>query len=190
MRTLLLTSVLIFVVFATSSLITACSKPAEPEKLEVETQGEASGKAVPAQDTKAEPLAEGSDTVTSDEQTDAEKGVFTGVSSQDVKRETRQAVETAKDYALRQKKIYQRKAEAELHKYGNEIDKLKTRAIHKGDDAVDELERNLRVARRKLEELQSASEERWEEIEPEVKESLENLAQIIREKFPSSDEEP
>ena len=77
-----------------------------------------------------------------------------------------------------------------MRKYGYKLDKLKARVRHKSDDAIDELERNLRVARRKLEELQSASEDRWEEIEPEVKKSLENLAQIIREKFPSSDEEP
>jgi len=190
MRTLLLASALIFVVFATSSLITACSKPAEPEKLEIETQPEESGEKVSAQDTEAESLAEDSDTDKSDEQAGTENGVLTGVSSQDVKRETRQAVETAKDYARRQKIIYQRKTKTQLRRYGEKIDNLKNRAIHKGDDAIDELERNLRVARRKLEELQSASEERWEEIEPEVKESLENLAQIIREKFPPSDEEP
>ena len=67
-----------------------------------------------------------------------------GVSAEDVKQETKEALDAAKEYALQQKEEYQKKMETKLEELDNRIDKVKAEAKESTEEAKAGLEKRIK----------------------------------------------
>jgi hypothetical protein len=106
------------------------------------------------------------------------------ITPQDVKREAKDAVDTASDYAAQQKRDFVTKAEGELADLGTAMDDLKTRARSataetkaKMDDALRTMEREKAQAEQRLAELKSASADAWQDAKAGFQSAMERLRQ-------------
>ncbi|UCD56671.1 MAG: hypothetical protein JSV16_12690 [Candidatus Hydrogenedentota bacterium] len=113
------------------------------------------------------------------------------VSAEDVKKESLEALETAKAYTLQQKQEYQNKIEAKLDEVDAQIDELKARAEQAKDETkaklykqIEELQKKQEAAREKLEELKTASEQAWEKLKSEMDAAVEDLENFIKDLIP------
>jgi uncharacterized coiled-coil DUF342 family protein len=84
------------------------------------------------------------------------------------------------------KSAYRQKLEAQLDEWGTEIDKLQAKAAEVGADArvelekqVDELRKRQADAREKLEELNDAGEDAWEDVRGGVEKAWEKLGDAV-----------
>ena len=106
----------------------------------------------------------------------------TGTSAQDVKKETREALEATKEFTLQQKEDFQKKIQAELDRMQKQIDRLrakaddaKTEAQADLNKAIAELQKRKDAAGKKLQELESASEHAWGNLKSGLNTAMEDL---------------
>ena len=110
-----------------------------------------------------------------------EKGE-TQVSSEDVKRETGEALETTKTYFRQEKERYQKEVEATLSELNDKIKGLQSKAEQAGTDTkakyneiIEGLRKKQEEAQNKLNDLKSKSADAWEDIKSGMDAALENL---------------
>ena len=111
----------------------------------------------------------------------------TEVTSKDVKKEDKEAVETAKAYTQQQKKEYQEQIEAKIKGYDQNLDELKVKAKGVKGEAkaefnrqMDELRKKKEEASQKLKEMQSATGKAWEDLKSGVETALEDLEKTFK----------
>jgi len=105
-----------------------------------------------------------------------------GVSGEDVKKETKEALETTKEYTVQQKEEFQKKMRAELDRMQQQIDHLTAKA-HRAkketkaelNHAIEELQEQKDAAGKKLKELESASGKAWGDLKSGVNNSMKEL---------------
>lgn len=104
------------------------------------------------------------------------------VSAQDVKKETKEALETTKEFTAQQKEDFQRKMRAELDRMQKQIDHLTAKANQAKKDAqaelnkaIGELQKQKDAAGKKLQELESASEKAWGDLKSGLNAAMEDL---------------
>ena len=108
--------------------------------------------------------------------------VETQVSSEDVKRETGEALETTKTYLAQQKEKYQKDAESTLNDLNDKIKGLQSKAEQAGTDTkakyneiIEGLRKKQEEAQNKLNDLKSKSADAWEDVKSGMDAALENL---------------
>ena len=108
--------------------------------------------------------------------------VETHVSTEDVKRETGETLETKKTYMEQQKEKYQKDAESTLDYLGNKIKDLQAKAGQAGTDTksryseiIEGLRKKQGEAQEKLNDLKSKSADAWEDVKSGMDAALENL---------------
>jgi septation ring formation regulator EzrA len=110
----------------------------------------------------------------------------TKVTSADVKKEAKEAIETTKAYSLQQKEEYQKQMEAKLQDFDREIqslqDKVKSGAsalkedsIAKFNQSMEELSKKKQAVAEKLNELKSESGKAWEDTKSGVDNAMDEL---------------
>ncbi len=104
------------------------------------------------------------------------------VTAQDVKKESKEALNTAVAYSEQKKDAYLKKIEDELEAYDQKLDKLKAGAVGLKDDAKDEYKRKIALleekkksASEKLNTLKSASGETWNDMKAGMDKALDEL---------------
>jgi len=104
------------------------------------------------------------------------------VSPEAVKKQTEQALDTAKKYTLQQKEEYQKKVEAELNDLSNRIAQLKDKAAGLKGDALKALETHTadlkdkqKIAQDKLKQFEASSAQAWQDLKAGVENSLKDL---------------
>lgn len=102
--------------------------------------------------------------------------------SEDVKRETREAAETTKAFLQQKKEEYQKKAEAKLKrlqykikKFHSSAERAETKNREKLSKTADELKKKQEATREKLNELKTTSFEMWDKIKTELESALSDL---------------
>jgi len=105
-----------------------------------------------------------------------------GVSGEDVKKETKEAVDTTKEYTVQQKEEFQKKMRAELDRMQKQIDHLKAKANRAKKEAqaelnhaVEELQEQKDAAGKKLKELESATGKAWGDLKSGLNATMEEL---------------
>lgn len=105
-----------------------------------------------------------------------------GVSAQDVKQETKEALEATKEFTVQQKEDFQKKMQAELDRMQKQIDHLTAKADHAKKEAqaelnkaIGELQKQKDAAGKKLHELESASEKAWGDLKAGLNAVMEDL---------------
>lgn len=106
----------------------------------------------------------------------------THVSSEDVKRETEEALETQKTYLAQQKEKYQKGAESTLNDLNDKIKGLQVKAEQAGSDTkakyneiIEGLQKKQGEAQNRLNDLKSKSADAWEDVKSGMDAALENL---------------
>ena len=110
------------------------------------------------------------------------------VSAEKAQRETAEAYDAVKAYAMKKKEEFGRQAEATLESYEKQIQELKARAEKAGGNARDkyrealaEWEKEKAEANKQLEELKSASADAWTEVEQRIETSMDELKRLYEE---------
>ena len=103
-------------------------------------------------------------------------------STEDVKRETVETLETEKTYMAQQKEKYQKDAESTLDYLRNKIEDLQAKAEQAGTDTkaryneiIEGLRKKQGEAQEKLNDLKSKSADAWEDVKSGMDAALENL---------------
>jgi hypothetical protein len=104
------------------------------------------------------------------------------VSAQDVKKETKEALEATKEYTVQQKKDFQKEMRVKLDRVQEEIDRLTAKAKHAKKEAQAELNEEIEELRKKkdaagkyLEKLESASGKAWSDLRSSLNTIMEDL---------------
>jgi predicted small lipoprotein YifL len=104
------------------------------------------------------------------------------VSKEDVKKETKEAYETAKTYTQEQIQAFRTQTETKLTEYEKEIDQLQSKAEKLGGDAKVKAEQQLTALRQKrdavsekLKELSSSSGNAWDQIKSGIDAAMQDL---------------
>lgn len=119
------------------------------------------------------------------DQKDAEKSE-TKVTSMDVKKEAKEAIQTAKTYTQQQKEEYLHQLDAKIKEFDREMQELlaktksstiemKDESKAKVDQSLEELRNKKQAATEKLNELKSSSSEAWEEIKSGMDSAMDEL---------------
>jgi spermidine/putrescine-binding protein len=114
----------------------------------------------------------------------------TEVTAVDVKKEAKEAMETAKTYAFKQKEEYLQQIKAKMKEYDREIQELLAKAESRATDLKEEgkaqfdqsmeaLLNKKQTAAEKLNELNSASAEAWEDIKSGMDSALDELTKAF-----------
>lgn len=106
------------------------------------------------------------------------------VTEEDLKRESREAVDAARQYSAQQKEAFQKRMQKELDDLQPKIEELKRQAESASEQVrieakrqIRELEKERDKASRKLTELQAAGEEAWGELKTGMNAALTELRQ-------------
>lgn len=110
----------------------------------------------------------------------------TKVTSADVKKEAKKAMETTKAYTLQQKEEYEKQIKAKLQKINGEIQQLQSKAQSRATElkekgkaefaqAMEGLHKKKQAAAEKLNELNSASGKAWEDMKSGMDEAMDEL---------------
>ena len=109
------------------------------------------------------------------------------VTSEDVRRDAGQAVETATEYSQQTKEEFQKKLETRLNELDAEIAKLREKGRDLKDDAkakwdqkMTELETKRDAARAKLAEVRDSSAEAWKDIQKGAQSAWDELDKAFR----------
>ena len=109
------------------------------------------------------------------------------VSSGDVKKETREAYETAVEYTKQQKEEFQRKVQAKLDEYRKRIyelqvetDEMSAQVKASMNRRIKDLEAKREAAEEKLTQLKSSSGKAWAEIKQGLDRAVEDLDQAYK----------
>lgn len=104
------------------------------------------------------------------------------VSGEELKRETKEALEKARAYAEQQKQEYTKKMQAKLDDLSKKIDQLKEMAKGATGDALARIQTSVAdlvakqdAARRKLEELGSSTTSAWDTLKVGVEKAVADL---------------
>ena len=104
------------------------------------------------------------------------------VSAEDVKKETKEALASAKELTVQQKEEFQKKMRVELDRIQKEIDRLafktnqaKKEAQAEMDKAVKELQKKKDATDRKLQKMESASGKAWDDLKSGLNASMDEL---------------
>ena len=107
-----------------------------------------------------------------------------GVTSEDVKKETKEAYETAVEYSKQQKEEILRQMQAKLDQYKQNIEKLKIKTELMGqglkadfDRRIEELQAKQEAAEEKLSELKSSSGKAWSVMKEGLDQAMVDLEQ-------------
>ena len=114
----------------------------------------------------------------------------TAVTSMDVKKEVKEAVETAKSYTQQQKEEYLRQIDAKIKEFDREMQELLAKAKSSASDlkeagkakfnqSMEELHNKKQAAADKLNELNSASGEAWEDIKSGMDSAMDELSKAF-----------
>jgi archaellum component FlaC len=109
------------------------------------------------------------------------------VSGEDVKKEAKEAYNTAKAYTKEQMQAFREQTEIKLNEYKEEFDQLQAKAEKMGGDAktkADEqltaLNQKTEVLAEKLKELSSSSGNAWEQLKSGIDAALEDLGNAYK----------
>lgn len=109
------------------------------------------------------------------------------VTSQDVKQETKEALETASTYAQAQIQEYQERLGAKLEQFDKELEELragaetiKEKSKTELNETVAALKQKQQAVRNKLEKLRSASGKAWEDAKSGVEAAMEDLEKAYK----------
>jgi Skp family chaperone for outer membrane proteins len=109
------------------------------------------------------------------------------VSSDDVKKEAREAYEATKAYTQEQMQAVRKQMETKLDEYGKEIDQLQAKAEQLEGDAKAKAEQQLTALRQKrdavaekVKELGSSSGSAWEQLKSGIDAAMEELANTYK----------
>jgi len=109
------------------------------------------------------------------------------VSSDDVKKEAREAYEATKTYTQEQMQAVREQMETKLDEYGKEIDQLQAKAEKLEGDAKAKAEQQLTALRQKrdavaekVKELGSSSGSAWEQLKSGIDAAMEELANTYK----------
>jgi TolA-binding protein len=110
------------------------------------------------------------------------------VSTEEVKKEAKEAVETATTFTRQQMDEYQNQIEARLKGFDQKLEELKVRAEKMEKDAkaevgqqMNEIRKKRDVAAKKLEELRSASGKAWSDLKAGLDAALEDVEKAYQE---------
>ena len=105
------------------------------------------------------------------------------VTSEDVKKEAKSAVETTTDYLETQKREYQEQVEAQLKAYDQKLDQLqakagllKEEARASLDEQLESLREKQRAAQEEWEKLAASSGKAWEDMKSGMDRAMDDLA--------------
>jgi TolA-binding protein len=108
--------------------------------------------------------------------------------SDDVMRETRDAVETAKQYTIEKKDRFGKAAWAELNDLQTRIKELQTKMTTLSGEtrtelekAIKDLEAKKKDARKKLKDMDSATASTWNKVKEEMNTALKDLKKAYKE---------
>jgi TolA-binding protein len=106
----------------------------------------------------------------------------TKVTSTDVKKEVKEAVNTARAYTQQQKEDYQKQIEGKIRDYDQKLEELKVKAKEvKGETKaefnrqMDQLRKKKEEASQKLKEMKSATGQAWEDLKSGAEAALDDL---------------
>jgi len=109
------------------------------------------------------------------------------VTGEDVRKESKQALETTGEYLRQKKEEYRVKAEEELNDLKKKVAELQTEVKESGAGAreklgreLEELKKKEQTAREKLNELEETSAEKWEEFKSDMDAALQDLQESYR----------
>jgi nitrogenase molybdenum-iron protein alpha/beta subunit len=118
-----------------------------------------------------------------EEQTENKKAV----SGEDVKKETKEAYDTTKEYTREQIQDFRDKMATELDEYGKKIDVLQAKTEELGGDAKKEINQELAEMRQKyadaydsLNELKNSGSDEWAQLKSEVDSAMEGLSNVYK----------
>jgi signal transduction protein with GAF and PtsI domain len=101
-------------------------------------------------------------------------------------RETQEAVTATKDYTIQQKDAFQRKVQAELEEIQVHISKLRGQVDHASAEArtdiqkgISELERKRDLAKKKAEDIHSATASSWEQVKSKTSAAMDDLRDSV-----------
>jgi ElaB/YqjD/DUF883 family membrane-anchored ribosome-binding protein len=104
------------------------------------------------------------------------------VSTQDVKKDTKQAYDTTKAYTQEQIQAFRQQTETKLNEYEKDIDQLQSKAEKLRGDAKVKAEQQLTALRqkrdavlKKLKELSSSSGNAWDQIKSGIDATMKDL---------------
>jgi excinuclease UvrABC helicase subunit UvrB len=107
--------------------------------------------------------------------------------AEDVKRETKEALEATKDYTAQQVKEFNKKAEAKFRKLGKKLDELKAKADKRTGQSRADLDKKIAEAQKradelkpKLEELKAATSNAWFEVKTALDHDLKELEKALK----------
>ena len=114
----------------------------------------------------------------------------TAVTSMDVKKEVKEAVETAKSYTQQQKEEYLRQIDAKIKEFDREMQELLAKAQSGAtdlkeegkaqfDQSMEELRNKKEAATKKLNEINSASGEAWKDIKSGMESAMDELSKAF-----------
>lgn len=106
------------------------------------------------------------------------------VSTEDVKKETKEAIGTAMDYAKQERDEFVGKAQKELDEINPKMEELKKKAQEatgeakvKLDEQIKRLQQEQKAAAEKLDKLKSATGEAWKDLKAGVQAAIDHLKQ-------------
>ena len=113
---------------------------------------------------------------------DSEADKAAQVTSQDVKQETKQAVDTTAQYLEQEKEAFQNKLESKISEYDQNLDELKAKAQAMSADAQTEINQKIATLEaqkdalsKKAEELKATSADAWKEMSIGIDKALDEL---------------
>jgi hypothetical protein len=116
------------------------------------------------------------------------EGEHEAVTGEDVKEETREAVEAVGAYTEAKKEEYQKKLNAQLDKYEQRLDALRAQGAMMTEEAKNKLGEKLEVLERekkrlqqKAGELESKSGQAWEDLKNGVDDAMDELDTAFKE---------
>jgi peptidoglycan hydrolase CwlO-like protein len=108
------------------------------------------------------------------------------VSGGTVMKETQEAVIATKDYTIQQKDAFQRKVQAELEEIQVHITKLRGQVNHASTEArtdiqkaIAELEKKRDLAKKKAEDIHSATASSWEQVKSKTAAAMDDLRDSV-----------
>jgi exonuclease VII large subunit len=121
-------------------------------------------------------------TVACENQPDSETNNGVEVTSQDVQKETREAIDAAAQYLEQEKAVIQQKIEANIEAYNQKLSELRVQANAmsadtqaKVNEKIDALEEKKEKLSDKAEELKTTSAEAMKEMQAGIQKAMEDL---------------
>lgn len=109
------------------------------------------------------------------------------VTGEDVKKETKEAVEKASDYTMAQMQAFREQMDTKLVEYGEKIDLLQAKTDKLEGDARTKAEQQLEALRKKygdvsdkLDELKSSGTGAWDQLKSGISAAMEDLGKAYK----------